>query len=288
MAEVNIASEDGQTATEEDAPPPPKCLTITRDEDAGGGYQLAVVEESVRSGGGDVSQGSNVSFAAIGTVDPDGPAAQAGMGPDHVAWRVTHVDGIQVTADTCHGELDKTRSPGRTFTMTIRRPVTGELTFTDASDRSTFRVHVDVRDLSVNIQTAEDGTRRLSVSVPEAMSQRTGTIAMERIQRRMEEALTEMGLLRRALSPEKRAALEQEEQDAASQDVPATEGEVTSRCVVCFDSQRALVLFPCHHLATCHRCTVMVRRVNKCPICRTQIDETKHRSEVNESDIYNA
>merc|ERR1712083_561228 len=100
----------------------------------------------------------------------------------------------------------------------------------------------------------------------------------------MEEVFVEMGLVRRNLSEKDREALEREEQDAAALDSPAKDPE--NECVVCRVSHRTLVIMPCLHLATCHRCTVMIRRMNKCPVCRGPISETKRREETNESSIF--
>merc|ERR1712039_643979 len=132
--------------------------------------------------------------------------------------------------------MGKTRKPHETFEMTIRRPVTGELAFTDAHDRSSFRVHVDVRDLNIAVETGADGQQHLQLSVPEAMRLRAGPEAMRRIESRLEGTLQEMGILRTRLTPEEQTRLDAEECAAAALDKAAEAAD--DECVVCRDSER--------------------------------------------------
>merc|ERR1712232_1391815 len=101
----------------------------------------------------------------------------------------------------------------------------------------------------------------------------------ELLRERMDALIPQM---RRELSVEERCAIEEEEQEAALNDVVATED--ASRCVACLDHQCAVVLLPCRHLATCHRCTVMIRRLGKCPMCREQISDIQNASQIREGE----
>jgi len=45
-----------------------------------------------------------------------------------------------------------------------------------------------------------------------------------------------------------------------------------TRCTVCLDAARDVLLQPCGHVATCHSCANrLVSADNSCPICREQI-----------------
>merc|ERR1711862_850067 len=97
--------------------------------------------------------------------------------------------------------------------------------------------------------------------------------AEERIRQRLQHILEQMGVVRRDMTPEEMEALAEEERAAAEKDVDAV-GDA-SACVCCLTKQRAIVLQPCRHLVTCHKCTVLLRRMGKCPLCRERIADVK-------------
>lgn len=43
-------------------------------------------------------------------------------------------------------------------------------------------------------------------------------------------------------------------------------------CCVCLTGERQVLLLPCKHLCVCRECS-MDDRMDKCPICRADIDE---------------
>ncbi|KAL0481921.1 E3 ubiquitin-protein ligase [Acrasis kona] len=46
-----------------------------------------------------------------------------------------------------------------------------------------------------------------------------------------------------------------------------------SKCVICITDQADTAVLPCRHMCMCHGCAKILRlQTNKCPICRTQID----------------
>merc|ERR1712039_1101210 len=94
------------------------------------------------------------------------------------------------------------------------------------------------------------------------------------------DARVEMGQLRRELQrlrgvPEELAALPtsmlhtlHETLSAALRNVHA-ELESRTKCCVCREVERKVLLRPCQHLALCNACA---RRVDKCPLCRSNIE----------------
>merc|ERR1719397_1389312 len=52
---------------------------------------------------------------------------------------------------------------------------------------------------------------------------------------------------------------------------------VEKECIICMDAERACLLSPCHHLATCQDCgDMLVQRADCCPVCRTDITDVVH------------
>merc|ERR1712129_412304 len=100
----------------------------------------------------------------------------------------------------------------------------------------------------------------------------------------LRELLEQIGLARSGLSAQEATALAEEENVAAELDIDSVDD--LQRCVVCFSKQRAILLLPCRHLATCHKCTVLLRRMGKCPLCRQQIDDVKSASELAADDTF--
>merc|ERR1711924_467409 len=114
------------------------------------------------------------------------------------------------------------------------------------------------------------GQAHVRVSVPPRLaSVLNSPVAEERIQ----SALSELGLLRATLNIVDRKALLEEERLASELDVDADDKD--QQCAICFTKQVAVLLLPCRHFVTCHRCTVMVRRMGKCPLCRQPIEDVK-------------
>merc|ERR1719198_2079428 len=105
------------------------------------------------------------------------------------------------------------------------------------------------------------------------ISQSDRAAMIQNFQQSITSALQELGHLRAELSEEEAAAIAEEERAAAVLDTDALDD--SNRCVVCLTKQRAILLLPCRHLATCHGCTVLVRRSGKCPLCRQRIDNVK-------------
>eukprot|EP00930_Biecheleria_cincta_P003792 TRINITY_DN104705_c0_g1_i1.p1 TRINITY_DN104705_c0_g1~~TRINITY_DN104705_c0_g1_i1.p1 ORF type:complete len:267 (-),score=42.85 TRINITY_DN104705_c0_g1_i1:60-839(-) len=255
----------------------PATFTITRDAQAGGGYTVA---EMSRTG----SPGIEFRCLTIGAVNPSGPAAQAGMGQEHVGWRITHIEGEEVTVDNFSMLLDPTRTPGCRFNMTVRPPATGEVTFSSLEGpdgRPQFRHHVNAEDLDVRVDQDPNGGVRVAVSMPSALAR---TMDREQLSRVIETIVGELGRARDGLSEEEKREVERQEEEAAKLDCEA--GAEESKCVVCLESRSGIVLLPCYHLATCHRCTVMVRRLGKCPVCREPIAEVKGAEEVEPDKVF--
>lgn len=47
---------------------------------------------------------------------------------------------------------------------------------------------------------------------------------------------------------------------------------IEKECIICMDAERACLLAPCHHLATCQGCgLLLLNRADCCPVCRTTI-----------------
>jgi len=52
---------------------------------------------------------------------------------------------------------------------------------------------------------------------------------------------------------------------------------IEQECIICMDSERACLLAPCHHLATCQDCgELLLGRRDACPVCRTTISDIIH------------
>jgi hypothetical protein len=53
-------------------------------------------------------------------------------------------------------------------------------------------------------------------------------------------------------------------------------------CVICMDNEKSIILMGCGHYVMCEYCTnIIIKKTNKCPICRTNIFEIVKRSEIN-------
>lgn len=248
---------------------------ITRDDAASGGYHIAEVRDGPTPGQGPT-------FVAIGAVDPNGPAARAGMTQEHIGWRITGVNGEVVTVSNCAELMNSTRAPGRTFALKIRRPQTGEITFShvdlNTNAHNAYMVsRAEDLDISIDRSGVTIRVRLGANSDPARVAQLT-----EAIQRHVEETFRQLRDMRDNLSEEELQRLEQEEEEAAAKDEATEDADL--RCVVCLESKRAIVYSPCQHLATCHRCTVMIRRSSICPLCRKPIEDFLLESELKEGD----
>lgn len=195
----------------------------------------------------------------------------------HVGWILTHVEGQEVTAETGHAALDATRTPGRTFGMRVRRPATGEFTVGQTADGDLRCLRqINAEDVRVRFQQEEDSRTTMSVELSpalvEMLSEGDGALSLPearaQVQAHMERLFEAM---RGQHSPRELEELATLEQEASAKDVVAADS--SSCCAVCLEMRRVGVLMPCRHLATCHRCTVRVRRLGKCPICRARIED---------------
>merc|ERR1711908_146590 len=94
----------------------------------------------------------------------DGPAFRGGLRHEHSGWRIIKVDDMSVTAATFESIFSATRFPGRTFSMTIQRPKTGDITLSSTNDTSSFapRVYIDPREfenMEVDFDRLPDGSQ---------------------------------------------------------------------------------------------------------------------------------
>merc|ERR1712160_119844 len=107
----------------------------------------------------------------------------------------------------------------------------------------------------------EDGSTLVTVGLTgQANNSAQARRALAGMADQIAQILRELEAKRQDFTEEEKRQIEQEEREAALKDCPAPEGEDACRCVVCLDSRRACALMPCRHLATCHKCTVMIAR----------------------------
>lgn len=251
-----------------------RTFTITRDEDAGGGFLVALLHD-MRPGE------EHQKIVTIGSVTSGGPASRAGMTDEHVGWRIEQVNGKNVDASTCHDALDETRAPNRSFSLTAKKPRTGDITVGSvdvASNSGVAARFVDQEDIDrvqVGVRDFGDGNVQFRVSLPPHLAAMVAPNLHV-----LEDVLREMNLLRTELACDEAQAeaLAEEEMKAAELDVDAA--DKPHECVCCLTKQRSVVLLPCKHFVTCHRCTVLVRRNGKCPVCRQRIEDTRLVSEL--------
>lgn len=250
-----------------------KTFDITRDEDSGGGFHVGLLAYDVL--------GESYETVTIGHVEAGGPASRAGMDVEHIGWRVVRVDGQDVDGTTCLAALDATRAPRQRFTLSVQRPLSGELTLTSADpEANTGQIgrYVNPQDMDISFQEGANGCMQLRVALASRLLASVGG------ERMLQELLQQLGLARAELNVQEAAALAEEENIAAELDIDCVDD--LQRCVVCLSKQRAVLLLPCRHLATCHKCTVLLRRMGKCPLCRQQIDDVKIASELTAEDTF--
>jgi len=243
-----------------------RTFTITRDEGAGCGLHMASLQC--------VIPGLETQIVTVGSVVAGGPASRGGMADEHVGWHIVQVEGQDVDASTIDAMLDTTRGSQKTFTLAVRRPQTGEITI-GSVDLETNTGQV-TRFLDTQSIDTASGDLQYRMAVSSELAQALDGENM------LEGVLQHLGLLRTQLTAEQAMELAEEERCAGDKDVDAV-GD-TSRCVICLNMERAIVLLPCRHLATCHRCTVLLRRMGKCPVCRQTIDDIQSASEVASGD----
>lgn len=266
------------------APPPPTeteaTFSIQRDEAGGAGYQTACIQPPAPHG----------PVMAIAAVADSGRAAEAGIREAHVGWIVTHVDGQAVAGEDAATALDVTRQPNRRFQVTVRQPKSGEYTVEKNHQTGEIqcRRYIDFRDIDINFNATPQGTQvsiRMSATMHRMLTSEFGSLEalQERISRTMQRTLEELETLRNGMSDEERKELEAEQAKAGERDTEASSD--AERCAVCLTSQKTVVLLPCRHCSTCFRCTVGVRRVGACPICRADIAETKEVADLKDGDV---
>jgi hypothetical protein len=243
---------------------------ITRDANAGGGFQVAIVAPP--------SESNEPAIVCIGSVASDGPASQAGMDEGYVGWRIVSVNDVGVDATTYSAALDATRIPQHTFMLTVRRPRSGEFTVASlgaGSNRIEAERYIDPRDLNIYLHEREDGSAEVRLTAPSFLVQNLTRDVID-------EMFQALGLMRSELSQAQVAQLAEEEAAAGEKDVDSVDD--SHRCIICLNKQRAIVLQPCSHWTTCHKCTVLLRRVGKCPICRQRIEDVKVFSDLAPTD----
>lgn len=238
---------------------------ISRDDNAGGGFSIATL-----------SSPGKPRSVVIGKVDVEGPAATAGMRQEHIGWHIIQVNGCDVDAETCASALDATRVPGQLFSLTVRSPRTGDLT---VSSDLTARRHIDNRDLDNIAFHANPVQGSVRIEIPQYLLEAVGPQMMREV---LLQNLQNLVTMRQDLDPAEKAALEEEELRAGENDVETLDESL--RCVVCLSMKRAIQLLPCRHFATCHKCTVIVRRMGRCPLCREGIDDVKEAHELGPGD----
>mmetsp|Transcript_4723 Transcript_4723/g.17862 ORF Transcript_4723/g.17862 Transcript_4723/m.17862 type:complete len:253 (-) Transcript_4723:259-1017(-) len=244
-----------------------RTFEITRDDGAGCGLHMGLLSCTI--------PGFETQIVTVSGVAAGGSASRAGIGDGHVGWHIVQVDGHHVDASTCDAALDNTRGPLKTFTLTLRRPQTGEITVgsvdleTNLGQVARFQAPQDIDSASGEMQ----GSMAISSELVQAFDDDNV----------LEGVMQHLGQLRTQLTAEQAAEVAEEERSAGDRDIDAVNDQ--SRCVICLNMERAIVLLPCRHLATCHRCTVLLRRVGKCPMCRRTIDDIQSASEVPSGDM---
>jgi len=255
-------------------------LEITRDNQSGGGFFVAHLSSPTAE--------QSIGSCQIGGVVPGGPASCAGLGSEHVGWHISHVDGREVTQQTCQAALDATKSPGQSFTLSIRKPESGEVIVQSTNQGNgsmTTRMFIEPGDIKVGFTPAAGGGAHLNVAIARSLAatiERTTPGGLAAFRQVLRDRIEQMGTVRERFTPSQRRHIELEERLAARGDVPADD-EAWS-CVVCQDSKRAVVLCPCHHIVTCNRCTVMARRMG-CHICRAPVESVRSVDNVQPGEV---
>ena len=60
------------------------------------------------------------------------------------------------------------------------------------------------------------------------------------------------------------------------EDIKIFEDETSSECCICLSEEKEIVFVPCGHYYCCNTCS---KKVNKCPICRANVDQQIKKSE---------
>ena len=49
--------------------------------------------------------------------------------------------------------------------------------------------------------------------------------------------------------------------------------EVVHPCIICFENESCSLLLPCKHSKLCAKCALYFKKLNQCPICKTEINK---------------
>jgi len=216
------------------------------------------------------------------------------MESQHVGWKIVRVNGQTICPRiSVAAALDATRFPHRTFTLTVQQPLSGDITVDEADlHASACRVkrYIDPTDLAhtrFSFGTSSDGSTLLRVSMPERLAEMVQSHGID-FTRAVLSTLEQLSGLREELSQEEKAELEEEEREAAMKDQEAADD--SERCGICMVNKRVVVLLPCKHHISCHRCSVLLYRRGRChgtcPICRQQIEDMELAGKLNAGDYF--
>ena len=92
-----------------------ETFTIIRDENCNAGYTMGMITIK-----------EIFSFIAILHIDNMSPATEAGLSNKHIGWCIIKVNGVAGEAECIKDMIDKTRTPNKSFTITLQNIIPDE------------------------------------------------------------------------------------------------------------------------------------------------------------------
>lgn len=52
-----------------------------------------------------------------------------------------------------------------------------------------------------------------------------------------------------------------------------SKSEIIHPCIICFENETCSLLLPCKHSKLCAKCSLYFKKLNQCPICKSEINK---------------